>query len=99
MCSGISILMQFAPQSASWRTQVGPARTRVRSSTMKRDRACEARGKAIDGKSGREGGNRGKGRREPGFCLIGQIYPKFNSLSRGGRPATRQAWLNFDDGL
>src|SRR5438552_492196 len=29
MCSGISLLMQFAPQSASWRTQVGPARTRA----------------------------------------------------------------------
>src|SRR5712675_798665 len=42
-----SILMTLAPQSASCRTQVGPARTRVRSSTLKRDRACEARGKAI----------------------------------------------------
>ena len=44
MCSGISILTQFAPQSASWRTQVGPARTRVRSSTVKRLSAVEARG-------------------------------------------------------
>src|SRR5215471_15210043 len=34
--SGISILITSAPQSASWRTQVGPARTRVRSSTLKR---------------------------------------------------------------
>ena len=40
--SGISILMTSAPQSASWRTQVGPARTRVRSSTVKRDSAFEA---------------------------------------------------------
>ena len=29
------------------RTQVGPERTRVRSSTVKRERACEARGKVI----------------------------------------------------
>src|SRR5660398_136545 len=41
-----SILMTLVPQSASCRTQVGPERTRVRSSTVKRDRACEARGKA-----------------------------------------------------
>src|SRR3979411_3183915 len=39
--------MTLAPQSASCRTQVGPERTRVRSSTVKRDRACEARGKDI----------------------------------------------------
>jgi hypothetical protein len=32
--SGASILMTLAPQSASWRTQVGPERTRVRSSTV-----------------------------------------------------------------
>src|ERR1700674_3111734 len=34
---GVSILITAAPQSASWRTAVGPARTRVRSSTVKRD--------------------------------------------------------------
>src|SRR6202012_3143797 len=45
--SSASILMTLAPQSASCRTQVGPARTRVRSSTVKRDKACEARGKVI----------------------------------------------------
>src|ERR1051325_5881996 len=39
--------MTLAPQSASWRTQVGPARTRVRSSTVKRARAFEARGTGI----------------------------------------------------
>src|SRR5262249_41779689 len=33
---GASILITRAPQSASWRTAVGPARTRVRSSTVKR---------------------------------------------------------------
>src|SRR5262249_36899081 len=44
---GDSILMTLAPQSASWRTQVGPARTRVRSSTVKRARALEARGRGI----------------------------------------------------
>ena len=43
--------MTLAPQSASCRTQVGPERTRVRSSTVKRDRACEARGKGIFGNS------------------------------------------------
>ena len=36
---GVSILMTLAPQSASWRTQVGPERTRVRSRTVKRERA------------------------------------------------------------
>src|SRR3954471_17678814 len=45
--SSASILMTLAPQSASCRTQVGLARTRVRSSTVKRDKACEARGTAI----------------------------------------------------
>ena len=40
--SGISILITSAPKSASCLTQVGPARTRVRSSTRKRDSAGEA---------------------------------------------------------
>src|SRR5262245_13734484 len=44
---GISILMTLAPQSASWRTQVGPERTRVRSRTVKRASACEALGNGI----------------------------------------------------
>jgi len=35
----------FCPQAAA--TQVGPERTRVRSSTVKRDRADEARWKGI----------------------------------------------------
>src|ERR1022692_2762829 len=39
--------MTLAPQSASWRTQVGPERTRVRSSTVKRERAWEALGNGI----------------------------------------------------
>src|SRR5438067_371393 len=39
--------MTLAPQSASWRTAVGPARTRVRSSTVKRDRASEACGSGM----------------------------------------------------
>jgi hypothetical protein len=43
--------MTLAPQSASWRTQVGPDRTRVKSSTVKRARAFEARGKGIVGAS------------------------------------------------
>src|SRR5262245_23109715 len=33
---GSSILMTLAPQSASWRTAVGPERARVRSRTVKR---------------------------------------------------------------
>src|SRR5579872_4361464 len=41
-CGGVSILMILAPQSPSWRTQVGPDRTRVRSRTVKRERASEA---------------------------------------------------------
>src|SRR5579872_2898478 len=47
ICGGISILMTLAPQSASWRTQVGPDRTRVRSRTVKRERASEALEKGI----------------------------------------------------
>src|SRR5262249_18073823 len=45
--SGISILITSAPQSASWRTQVGPARTRVKSSTLKRASAWLAGGRDI----------------------------------------------------
>src|SRR3989442_3884269 len=45
--SGISILMTLAPQSASWRTQVGPERTRVKSRTVNRSSACEALGNGI----------------------------------------------------
>src|SRR3954470_4951742 len=37
-----SILITSAPKSASWRTHVGPERTRDRSSTRKRERAEEA---------------------------------------------------------
>src|SRR6185312_5049713 len=44
---GVSILMTLAPQSASWRTQVGPDRTRVKSRTVKRERAEEALGSGI----------------------------------------------------
>src|SRR4029079_9898612 len=46
-CGGVSILMTLAPQSASWRTQVGPDRTRVKSRTVKRERAEEALGSGI----------------------------------------------------
>src|SRR6266568_8479221 len=42
MLGGVSILMTSAPKSASWRTQVGPARTRERSRTRKRASAVEA---------------------------------------------------------
>src|SRR5215470_12462340 len=44
---GCSILITFAPQSASWRTQVGPDLTCVRSRTVKRSSAREARGIGI----------------------------------------------------
>src|SRR6516164_10689327 len=44
---GNSILMTLAPQSASWRTPVGPAQTRVRSSTVNRSSAREALGNGI----------------------------------------------------
>src|SRR5262245_34912203 len=46
-CGGVSILMTLAPQSASWRTQVGPERTLVRSSTVNRSSAREALGNGI----------------------------------------------------
>src|SRR5258707_9561302 len=39
---GVSIFTTSAPKSASWRTQVGPARTRDRSRTRKRASAVEA---------------------------------------------------------
>src|SRR5262249_23416634 len=45
--SGISTLITLAPQSASWRTHVGPARTRVRSITVNRFRASDAGLKGI----------------------------------------------------
>src|SRR5512138_1299438 len=42
MCSGICTWITSAPQSASWRAAVGPARTCVMSTTRKRARAWEA---------------------------------------------------------
>ena len=39
---GDSILITSAPKSANWRTQVGPARTRVRSRMRRRESAEEA---------------------------------------------------------
>src|SRR5471030_2496479 len=70
--SRASILITLAPQSASWRTQVGPERTRVRSSTVKRDSADEARGKGIQGTPEGKAGNKD-------LFLIGQIQFQFNS--------------------
>jgi hypothetical protein len=50
-------LMTLGPQSASRRTSVGLGRTRLNSSTVKRDRACEACGmgqhSSMDGGLGR----------------------------------------------
>src|SRR5712691_6558167 len=40
--AGGSTLITLAPQSASWRTAVGPARACVRSSTVKRDSGRDA---------------------------------------------------------
>src|SRR6516162_4920053 len=45
--AGGSTLMTFAPQSASWRTQVGPDLTWVRSRTVKRSSAREALGNGM----------------------------------------------------
>src|SRR6185503_14961810 len=42
MCSGICTWITSAPQSASWRAEVGPARTCVMSTTRKRASAWEA---------------------------------------------------------
>src|SRR5258708_22289154 len=42
MCSGICTWITSAPQSASWRAAVGPARTWVRSTTRNRASAAEA---------------------------------------------------------
>src|ERR1700753_3086627 len=68
-----SILMTLAPQSASWRTQVGPERTRVRSSTVKRDRACDACGIGMLQNSG--------GIRAVAAALAGAPSPKLLRLS------------------
>src|SRR5690349_13945668 len=76
-----SILTTLAPQSASCRTQVGPDRTRVRSSTVKRDRASEACGKGIVKGSGSD-------------CGV-TIVPKHHAASlrvRGCRLSKCSAW-------
>ena len=67
---GCSILMTFAPQSANCRTQVGPERTRVRSSTVKRARAWLARGKGIEDVS----------RWQILRCLLGRRKPTFPDI-------------------
>src|SRR5262249_50659235 len=51
--SGISILITSAPQSASWRTQVGPAGRRVKSSTWRRASAGLGGGRDIADSVGR----------------------------------------------
>src|SRR6185503_18161993 len=77
MCSGIWTWITSAPQSASWRAAVGPARTCVMSITRKRARACEAGrwGIALAYKKPTRGGVREKERRFP---------------FRGGRPGRRR---------
>ena len=51
-CSGSSTLMTLAPQSANCRAAVGPARTRVRSRTVYRASAVEARELGMRASSG-----------------------------------------------
>src|SRR6185503_21094726 len=70
MCSGIWTWITSAPQSASWRAAVGPARTWVMSITRKRARACEAGrcGIALAYKKPTRGGVREKERRFPDSC-------------------------------
>src|SRR6185436_6684376 len=67
MCSGIWTWITSAPQSASWRAAVGPARTCVMSITRKRARACEAGrwGIALGYKKPTRGGLREKENRFP----------------------------------
>src|SRR5262245_53847567 len=78
--------MTLAPQSASCRTQVGPARTRVRSSTVKRDRACEACGMDIS-------------RLRDAWCVLGlpskRISGRNSILDRSqlGRPGNKEVRL------
>src|SRR3954470_16457168 len=87
MCSGISILMQFAPQSASWRTQVGPARTRVRSSTVKRLSAVEARGKDMRSPEQSDGAGQSRYRAllSTGFALPDSRARNLSPLTLGTR--------------
>src|SRR4029079_1437344 len=85
-CSGgNSILITLAPQSASWRTQVGPERTRVRSSTAKRERAWAARGK--DNSELRRAGQRSlpRTRSEVTPGLFPFELPRFSYIARRGR--------------
>src|SRR5262245_12374001 len=56
---GVSILITSAPKSASCRTQVGPARTRVRSRTRIRARAFEAGACGMGGDSLESSGRTG----------------------------------------
>src|SRR3954469_4561930 len=87
MCSGISILMQFAPQSASCRTQVGPARTRVRSSTVKRLSAVEARGKDMRSSEQSDGAGQSRYRAllSTGFALPDSRARNLSPLTLGTR--------------
>src|SRR5438552_16182079 len=70
-----------APQSASCHTQVGPERTRVRSRTVKRERADEARGKGHSELRWRAGGDR----------IAGVQSPKVLVLSCGRSPDSQPA--------
>src|SRR4051812_42451231 len=86
--SGESILMTLAPQSASWRTAVGPARTRVRSRTVKRERAWEARGADTVGNSPRNT------TAECGCAAEFPIRPLM-STTLGGRPVAACAETSY----
>src|ERR1700753_3239144 len=71
--SSASTLMTLAPQAARWRTQVGAERARVRSSTVRRYRACEACGIGMLQSSG--------GIRAVAAALAGAPSPKLLRLS------------------
>src|SRR5581483_1472016 len=81
-CSGSSTLMTLAPQSASWRTAVGPARTRVRSRTVKRPSALEAFGAGMCSP-----------RREPCCSSATRIVNRYLAAER---PPRRQAGLSCE---
>src|SRR4029078_10175336 len=89
-CGGVSILMTLAPQSASWRTQVGPERTRVGSRTVRRERAEEAVGNGITTSpeclSGPGLGFRPDIPRSTGACLLHRMLFLVGSKHSGRAP-------------
>ena len=83
--------MTLAPQSASWRTQVGPERTRVRSSTVKRARAWDALGIAIGEHTGGVTGRAGHSPIKPALVYGSSATSRRLPRAWIGSPRVRRA--------